>query len=489
MGLLRTFGGNTPGEPFVAPWLWGSIVVGLGLALVVLILAWRASQRAMRIRRALMAGAWSAVLERAAPSRLLALGATIGPLLVATATILALQRSRGLIVDGLRISDPDRQGEVLYHGLLGELSSTIVGSLGVVLPLLLGAVAAALAESARRRRGGLLRAAELAGQDRPAAQAWAAFPGPSASVLGAVFLAFVLLSFGPIIWSAVAGTWHVLRAIDAGASLDPFDKMALLKAAELSATKTFEHGHLASSVGAVCAGLGSGILLWLTSPARARAKLLGRPAVARPSRPGVAAALLLASACALLALARPMKRENETPWPPGQAIDLVKAQTPAVDGPDDLAPGTLVEMTASGQSVNGSPQDLVGLENELRVDRNNFSLLHPGASYRPRIIFVCSPEVSADRVFQVMQRALRSGWDAVSFAFQTNHTLFRPVLGAITWRNVTAAHAWLTVAAAPVGVAVVGPDDASDCGALSGRIVALRRAHRDVVLLSRPSRP
>ena len=111
---------------------------------------------------------------------------------------------------------PDQRGHMLFHGQLGGLSSTIVGSLGVVLPLLLGAVAAALAESARRRGRGLLRAAELASRDRPAAQAWATFPGPCASVLVAVFLAFALLWLGPIIWSAFSGTWHVLRAIDAG---------------------------------------------------------------------------------------------------------------------------------------------------------------------------------------------------------------------------------------------------------------------------------
>jgi ABC-type Fe3+ transport system permease subunit len=152
--------------------------------------------------------------------------------------------------------------------------------------LLLGAVAAALAESARRRRRGLRRAAVLASRDRPAAQAWATFPGPSAAVLIVVFVAFVLLALGPILWSAFSGIWHVLRTIDVESGLDPPERMASFKAARLAATRTFEHGHLASSVGAVCAGLGSAFLLWHISPARARAKLLGRPTVARPSRQG-----------------------------------------------------------------------------------------------------------------------------------------------------------------------------------------------------------
>ena len=250
---------------------------------------------------------------------------------------------------------------MLSLGLRGELTSAVAGSLGLVLPLLLGAVAAALAESARRRSRGLLRAAVLASRDWPAAQAWATFPGPSAAVLVAVFLAFVFLALGPILWSAFSGIWQLLRVLQAGA--DPSETMTRLEAARLAATRTFEHGHLASSVGAVCAGLGSAFLLWRTSPARARAKLLGRPAVARPSRQGAAAALLLVGAGALLALAQPMKRENETPWPPGHALALdwwQRLQTPEIEGPDELVAGPVVKITSGGLSIDGLEEDSDG---------------------------------------------------------------------------------------------------------------------------------
>jgi hypothetical protein len=474
------------GEPYVPRWLWASIAVGLGLALAALILALRASRRTTRIRQALMEHDWTLVPEGARPSKLLTLGAVIGPLLILGATILALQRSRGLIVQGM-----------LSLGLLGELTATIAGSLGLVLPLLLGAVAAALAESARRRSRGLLRAAVLARRDPPAAQAWATFPGPSAAVLVAVFLAFVFLALGPILWSAVSVIWHVLRVLNVAAGLDPSEQMISLKAARLAATRTFEHGHLASSVGAVCAGIGSAFLLWRTSPARARAKILGRPAVARPSRQGAAGALLLVGACALLALAQPMKRENEMPWPPGHALALDwwhKPQTPEIDGPDDLVSGPVVEMTSSGLSIDGSVgEDPMGVHDKLVTYRNNFALLHPGKPFRPQVLLICSPDVSSDRVFQVLYRVLLSGYSsAVSFVFQTTQTLSRPRLGAITWTNMTAANAWLanawlTVDAAPVGAAVLDSDEASDCGALSARLVALRRAGKEVVLVPSPS--
>ena len=303
---------------------------------------------------------WTAVPEGARPSRLLTLGAVIGPLLILGATILALQRFRGLIVQGIGTSERTGDSATLCLGHEGELTATIAGSLGLVLPLLLGAVAAALAESARRRSRGLLRAAVLASRDRPAAQAWATFPGPSAAVLVAVFLAFVFLALGPILWSAFSGMWRVLRAIDPGLGLDYPERLDFVKAAQLAATRTFEHGHLASSVGAVCAGLGSAFLLWRFSPARARAKILGRPAVARPSRQGAAAAFLLAGACALLVLAQPMKRENETPWPPGHAPGLdwfPKTQTPEIDGPDEVVAAPVVKMTSSGQSLDFSTED------------------------------------------------------------------------------------------------------------------------------------
>ena len=63
---------------------------------------------------------------------------------------------------------------------------------------------------------------------------------------------------------------------------------------------------------------------------------------------------------------------------------------------------------------------------------------------------------------------------------------------AITWTNLTAANAWLTnawlpFAAPPAGAAVLGSDEASDCGALAARLVALRRAGKEVALVPSPS--
>src|ERR1051325_12079235 len=104
MELLRALGDVTEGMPHVPPWLWASIVVGHGLAVAVLIRALRASRRATRMRQAQMEHDWTAVPDGPRPSRLLTLYAVIGPLLILGATILALQRSRGLMVQGLDLS-------------------------------------------------------------------------------------------------------------------------------------------------------------------------------------------------------------------------------------------------------------------------------------------------------------------------------------------------------------------------------------------------
>jgi len=490
MKLLRDLVDVTDGTPHVAPWLWASIAVGHGLALAVLIRALRASRRATRIRQVVMDNDWTAVPENTRPSKFLTLSAVIGPPLILGATILALQRSRGLMVQGFDLSDPDPPRMMVTLGHLSELATMIAGSLGLVLPLLLGAAAAALAESARRRSRGLLRASVLANRDRLAALACATFPGPDASVLVVVFLAFVFCALGPILWSAFSGIWRVLRAIDPGLGLDLSERTAFIKAAQLAATRTFEHGHIASSVGAVCAGLGSAFLLWRTSPARARAKILGRPAVAPPSRQGAAAALLLVGACALFALAQRMKRENETPWPPGHALALdwwPKLQTLEIDGPDTLERGAVIKMTSSGQSIDGAAEDPVGIRDKLVTYRNNFALLHPGQPFQPRVNLVCSPDVRADRIFEILWRLLQTDFNGGSFVFQTTQSLSRPVLGAITWTRLAAANVWLTVDAAPIGATVLSPDPASDCGALSARIVALRRAGQEVVLVAPPS--
>lgn len=188
--------------------------------------------------------------------------------------------------------------------------------------------------------------------------------------------------------------------------------------------------------------------------------------------------------------AQPMKRENETPWPPGHALALdwwPKLRTLEIDGPDELEPGPVIKMTSGGQSFDAAEEEPTGIRDKLVTYRNNFALLHPGQPFRPQVNLACSSDVSADRVFEILWRLRQTDFNGVSFVFQTTRSLPRPVLGPITWTHLTAANVWLTVDAAPIGATVLSPDPASDCGAISARIVALRRAGQEVVLVAPPS--
>ena len=276
-----------------------------------------------------------------------------------------------------------------------------------------------------------------------------------------------------------------LSTLDAVASEAPAAKIALFREAERAAAMMLEHGYLAASLGAVCAARVSGLLLWFASPARARLRILGRPvSEPLPSRTGGVAVVVFLVAGALFTLARPMKRENETPWPSGRVNDSFGAETPQLEGPDALETGPVVEVTPSQISVDRAPQGPGGLENRLRDYRRNFSLLHPGAPAPRNIVLLCSPETTAERVLAALGGALRSGYDVVTFAFETQKKVVRPILGAITLRNASAARTLLSIAGAPPpGAAVVRSEDARDCGLLAARIVTLRRSGREVVLL------
>ena len=476
--------GSSEAAPLVR-FLPGVTAFGFGLQVVLLAFAWRAYVRTKRLQRMFVGDDWSAIPTPSVPSRLLELCVAIPPLLVATGTVFAVQRSRELIIQGVTSTDPGHRAGMLSAGLQGELTAIVIGLVGVTLPLLLGSVAVGLAASARRLREGLVWATELAKRDRPTASAWAACPGSSAYVLIAAFLAFILLGLGPVVWAGLSGTWLELRTLSRIASEAPAAKIALFGEAERAAVIMLERGYVAASLGAVCAALGSGLLLWFASPARARLRILGRPvSEPPPSRSGGVAVVVFLAAGALFTVARPMKRENDTPWPTGGVNDALPAETPQLEGPDSLEVGPVVELTPSRISVDRAPQGPGGLEARLREYRRNFPLLYPGASIPQSIVLLCSPETSRDRVFATLGGVLRSGYDSAVFALEIKKEVVRPVLGAVTLRHASAARTSLSVAGAPpAGAAVVRSDDAPNCGLLAARIVSLRRNGRAVVLV------
>ncbi|MES1165975.1 MAG: hypothetical protein ABUR63_09460 [Verrucomicrobiota bacterium] len=476
----------TLGETLFPPWLAGGAALGLASQIVVLVFAARAYGRTKRLKRALTsAEGWPAAAMGTIPSKFLELLGGIPFLLVVGATGLAVEKSRALIIQGITTADLGQKATMLSTGLHGQLAAIVVGLLGAVLTALLGLIAAGLAMSARRQTEGLRWATKFASQDRPMALAWAARPGPSAVVLSASLSTFILLGVVPIAWTAFLGTWLQLRTLDGVAGEGPTVKVALFQQAERTAATMLERGYLVASIGAVCAAVCSGLLLWFDSPERARRRILGRPVHEPPaSRVHGLAFVLFLAAGALFLFARPLRRENEAAWPSGSVNDSLGAKTPELEGPDRLEVAPVVDVTSRQISLDRVPQEPTKLEASLRDYRRNFPLLHPGIPVPENILVLCSPGASTERVFQILSGARRSGFEGATFGFETARRVERPLLGSLTFRNSSAARTSLSLDGLPAeGSVTVRSDDAPTCELLSERIVGFRKRGLKVVLV------
>jgi hypothetical protein len=268
-------------------------------------------------------------------------------------------------------------------------------------------------------------------------------------------------------------------------------KTAVFAEAQQFAGTLLERGFRLALIGVACSTVGAAFLLWFTSPSRARAQLLGRPVREPPSRGGsvVAGAIFAALAIVLVGLAGPMKRENETPWPPGSANDRLGIETPALNGPDGFELGPLVLVTNNGLSFAGGGPGDASVAAGLRAYRANFPLLHPGEPLPREILLACAPDAGSKHVLAAIEIARRTGYDRAAFVFESARQVVRPFIGNVTLSSVTAARVSIGVddGSAPAATERVRPEDSSTCAQLAGRVADLRRASRPVILLPLPA--
>jgi len=212
-----------------------------------------------------------------------------------------------------------------------------------------------------------------------------------------------------------------LRAFDEMTRAPPVAKAAVFAAAQQFAGTLLERGFRLAIIGIACAAVGAGVLLHLAAPSRARAELLGRSAGDPPSRGGevVVGAIFAAVAFALFAFSGPIKRENETPWPPGSANLRLGVETLALDGPDGLELGPLVLVTKNGLSFGGGGRDSAGVAAGLRSYRATFSPLHPGEPLPREILVACAPDAGSEPVRAAIGVARRIGYDRTAFVFES----------------------------------------------------------------------
>jgi hypothetical protein len=356
-------------------------------------------------------------------------------------------------------------------------------------------VAVGLAIAARRRARGLRRAAALAPTAADEAAAWLQHPGSNAWAIVVSIAAFPLLGLGPIARAEFQAVLHKIRmfAAETTAAGPIEDKGALMSRALDEASALLDQSLLFARGGVAVAALVAAMLAWRFSPARARARLLGRePALeARRSVFGsIAACAAIAVAAAAFVAARPLRRENQLPWPPYDGGDrlMLTVSTPDLDGPDTLERAPVIHLTPQNVALDGREVDAETLEAILGTLRHNYGLLQPDVPFSGRVIVICQIDTPIERVSVALRSARRSGSSQPMFVFLRRQVTDRPLFGH-RWRNVARAARATAVEDrrdAESGATIISTAKFATCAALSQEIVAARRAGRDAPSCSPP---
>ncbi|HXU00275.1 MAG TPA: hypothetical protein VN903_04750 [Polyangia bacterium] len=467
----------------------GTIVVGIGI----LLLSWFRLARQKRAQRQAVDGHWQAVAALKPPSRLPEIIAAVLPLAVAAASVRAIQGSRNLLLTAMDLGDSGEKARFAAQALNGELNGVAMGLWVMPLTVLVGGVAVAFAVSARLRARGLRRAASLAARADDAS-GWLKFPGPNTGALVAGIVAFLALGFAPIARSGFAAIATMISHFAATTGLEPEQKGAILNEGLDRSSQFLDQGFLVARGGVLIAALIALYLAWQFSPARARAAV---PGGARPVPdqgmfgPLVALGVIAAAAAGFLA-ARPMRAENQLPWPPfagGERL-LWKGGTPDVEGPDDLRPAPVIHVTPEALGLDGREASPTEIAKQLMMLRRNHGLFHPNESFDGEVHVICQSDTPNARLSLVLRAALDGRHPHATFGFLRRDEIDRPLLGH-RWRNLPSAARTTVVATradADPGAVVIEVERFRTCTDLSKEIVAARRAQHEVALLLPASR-
>jgi hypothetical protein len=427
--------------------------------------------------------------QGAGASRVPELVAGLAPLVVVGLWVSALQTCRHLILRPLTESgDAQAQADLLTRGMSGQLNTLAFGSLLAGVIVLLAGVATSLAVAARSRASGLARAAALAGESPERAAAWARYPGPNPGHLVGVTTAFLVLGLGPILRTAFLAGVDQIKLFAAITGADPAAKVELFEQYLGEARARAQSALLASWIGVLVVAAVAVALILTRAPARQRARALGRPEEA-PSRATIAATVLFAAlAAAAFVLARPLRRENATPWPPLSAANVgltLAVQTPDLIGPDPVERAPVLVTTPDQAVLGRVPIDPAGLEEKLWLLRQNFGMVHPGTLFNRLLIFACTPDTPASRLGPLLSAALRAGYERPMFTFVRQETTVRPMFGPRTRSLATAARLSLVsdAALAEEGSVTVDLARHRGCAELGALLVGLRRQGKDIALV------
>ena len=301
----------------------------------------------------------------------------------------------------------------------------------------------------------------------------------------------------PVAYGALGWCTTVIRRLATlgGASGD--EKAALVSATIDAARARFEHGAQISTAAIPILGAAA-IAIIVIRDRRAPA----------PAQPGsVRATLALAGAFALGAVllvvgARPMARENQTPWPPLTfGARLAQAEpTPDLVGPDPVERAPVVVVTGDCLTLDAAPvDDADTLYEKLDWLRIN-SLRLNSIEVSHRVVLVVDAATRMSRLRAVLQAALRAECHRPLFAFTKATAIVRPTVGRLQRIDTSGAAAKLVYADRPnddedeaeaalwrdaVGLR---PADFATYDAFARRLVELRRAGKPVIVpIERPA--
>jgi hypothetical protein len=228
----------------------------------------------------------------------------------------------------------------------------------------------------------------------------------------------------------------------------------------------------------------------LTVLRRARPEMQGG---GRRALLGAALALALAGAFALAA--RPLRAENDLPWPTihseGDVLRVLEPQTPDLEGPDVVERAPVVQVFEDKVALDGYLCTLEDLGGKLGTLRMNFQLLDPGGIFNRSAVAIIGASVSTRRLRAVLHVLHEATYLRPLLTFSRRESVVRPTFGALdrirsNGARVTLIDAFDVDAAGDPGGGQKGTvlrlRAFPDYDHLAREVVRLRTAGQDVVL-------
>jgi hypothetical protein len=467
-------------------------LVALGVEIAILAISLARLDRQETARRRAEDGDWQGAAALEPLSRLLEIFAALIPLAVGAAFARAIQDARNVYAFATTPAvAPEDKALMASRAISAELNTIPMGLWAVGGVVLLGCAAVAAAVSARQRGWGLRQAAGLALEAPSAATALLKFPGPrTAHLLGGI-AGFVILGFAPMAQGGFSAIVAKIRAFSTVAGLPPDQKGAFFDHALDDATRLLDERFVFARVGIVVAAIVAGFLAWWLSPARARARLLGatKPAVAHEGARGtVIAFAVIALAVVGFAAARPLRAENQSPWPPFEGGERLMAliATPDLEGPDVMERAPVVYLTPDAMGLDGRSADADAIAMQLNSLRQSDSTLFPNEPFNGQVLIVCEADTNIDRLTAALRAVVSGGMPRATFVFLRRQVVDRPLIGH-RWRNrARAARTIVVESKADVesdATTIIPVGLFPTCAALSQEIVNARRGGHEVAVL------